>query len=315
MDWAVRAQDGVTIFLGVMIEATPFLLLGVLVSQGLALALRRDRLGWLARGRVESLVVAAGAGALFPVCECGNVPVARRLVAHGVPVAAATVFLLSAPALNPVVALSTYAAFRDQPTIVLYRLGFTFAIALGVGLLLSLHPEPERLLRAGATPPRDAPMVVPSGPYSLAGGWRGHSPRRGHIGRARQFTRGVVGEFVEMGGVLVVGALLAALTQVLVPRGVLLAIGQGPVISVAVMMGLAVILSICSTVDAFVALAYVGTFSDGALVAFLVFGPMVDIKGVLLMLTIFSARAVALVTALVAEAVFLGGLILNYWSA
>lgn len=298
MDWLARAQDGVTIFLAVLIEATPFLLLGVLVSQGLALAVRGDRLlSWLPRGRLSSLTALAGLGALFPVCECGNVPVARRLVTLGVPTAGAMVFLLAAPAFNPVVALSTFAAFRRQPSIVGYRLGLTFIVALGVGLLLSLHPRPSELLQR-----RDGPAAHDHGliPTSWAV-------------RAKLFATGALGEFAEMGAVLVVGAALAALTQTLVPRGVLLSIGQGPILSVAVMMAFAVVLSVCSTVDAFVALAYAGTFTDGSLVAFLVFGPMIDIKSILLMLTVFSARTVALVTVLVAEAVFLLGLGLNYW--
>ncbi len=289
-----RLGDGVTIFLGVLIEAIPFLLLGVLVSQALARVARPPRgFAWLPRGRLASLASMAGLGALFPVCECGNIPVARRLVTRGVPVAAAMVFLLSAPALNPVVALSTWAAFREEPSIVLYRLGATFVIAVGVGLLLSLHPEPGALL----------------GPRWRKDGRDDHGPAgRGLAG----FARGALAEFVEMGAVLVVGAALAAVVQTVVPRQALLEIGQGPVVSVAAMMLLAVVLSVCSTVDAFVALAYAGTFTDGSLVAFLVFGPMVDIKAVLLMLTIFRARTVALVVLLVAEAVFLLGLAHNY---
>jgi hypothetical protein len=287
----------VTIFLGVMIEATPFLLLGVLVSQALALAVRPDRpLTWLPRSRLGSLMAMAGLGALFPVCECGNVPVARRLVTRGVPVAAAMVFLLSAPALNPVVALSTYAAFREHPSVIGYRLGLTFVVALGVGLLLSAHPQPAALLRRRPAPPGEGDGTPPAS----------------FTARGRRFAAGVLAEFVEMGAVLVVGAALAALTQTLVPRTTLLGIGQGPVASVAVMMALAVLLSICSTVDAFVALAYAGTFTDGSLVAFLVFGPMIDVKSLLLMLTVFSARTVALVTVVVTEAVFLLGLTLNY---
>jgi hypothetical protein len=300
MSWATWAQDGVTIFLGVVIEATPFLLLGVLVSQILALAVRGDRaLGWLPRGRLSSLTALAGLGALFPVCECGNVPVARRLVTRGVPAAAAMVFLLSAPALNPVVALSTYAAFRDQPSIVAYRLGLTFLVAIAVGLLLSLHPRPAELLSR-----HTARTEHPEGPLPAA--WPA---------RVRRFAIGSIGEFVEMGAVLVVGAALAALTQIVVPRATLLGIGQGPVLSVLAMMGLALVLSVCSTVDAFVALAYAGTFSDGSLVAFLVFGPMVDVKSLLLMLTVFSAKTVGLVAVLVAEAVLLLGVGLNYWAS
>ncbi len=293
-----RLQDGVTIFLGVLIEAIPFLLLGVLVSQLLARVSRSERgFTWLPRGRLASLASMAGLGALFPVCECGNVPVARRLVTRGVPVAAAMVFLLSAPALNPVVALSTWAAFREEPSIVLYRLGFTFVIAVGVGLLLSLHPRPAALLN-----PRWTKAAAEDD-----GAHEGEGP-------VRRFARGALAEFVEMGAVLVVGAALAALVQTVVPRQALLGIGQGPVVSVAAMMLLAVALSVCSTVDAFVALAYAGTFTNGSLVAFLVFGPMIDIKAILLMLTIFSARAVALVALVVAEAVFLVGLGLNYFA-
>jgi hypothetical protein len=291
-----RAQDGVTIFLGVIIEAAPFLLLGVLVSQALALVLARERtLRWLPRDRLGSLAAMAGLGALFPVCECGNVPVARRLITRGVPAAAAVVFLLSAPALNPVVALSTFAAFRERPLMVVYRLAFTFLVAMGVGLLLTWHPRPDDLLRRRVIDDgHDHGAPVTTTPV-------------------RRFAQGTLAEFVEMGAVLVVGAALAALTQTLVPRTALLGIGQGPVVSVAAMMALAVVLSICSTVDAFVALAYAGTFTDGSLIAFLVFGPMVDIKSLLLMLTVFTAKTVALVAVVVTEMVFLLGLVLNYW--
>jgi uncharacterized membrane protein YraQ (UPF0718 family) len=290
-----RAQDGVTIFLGVIIEAAPFLLLGVLVSQALALLLSGDRVvRWLPRHRVGSLAAMAGLGALFPVCECGNVPVARRLVTRGVPAAAAVVFLLSAPALNPVVALSTFAAFREHPSVVLYRLGLTFVVAMAVGLLLTWHPRPADLLRRRGMPSDHEHATMPTA-------------------RFRSFAQGTLVEFVEMGSVLVVGAALAALTQTLVPRAALLSIGQGPVVSVAAMMALAVVLSICSTVDAFVALAYADTFTDGSLMAFLVFGPMIDIKSLLLMLTVFTAKTVALVAVVVAELVFLLGLVLNYW--
>lgn len=299
MDWLVRAQDGVTIFLGVVIEATPFLLLGVLVSQGLALALGDRTIGWLPRGRLASLTALAGLGALFPVCECGNVPVARRLLARGVPAAAAAVFLLSAPAFNPVVALSTYAAFQAEPAIVAYRLGLTFAVAVGVGLLLSFHPRPSELVRR----PRAAHAREPAT----------GAPPASPGGRTRRFAAGALGEFVEMGGLLVLGAAVAALVQVAIPRTLLVGIGQGPVLSVVAMMGLAAALSVCSTVDAFVALAYAGTFTDGSLVAFLVYGPMIDIKSLLLMFTVFSAKTVALVAVLVTESVFLLGLGLNYW--
>jgi hypothetical protein len=289
----------VTIFLGVMIEATPFLLLGVLVSQALALVPGKGLIARLPQRRFALLSALAGLGAVFPVCECGNVPVTRRLLSQGVPAAAALVFLLSAPALNPVVALSTYAAFHDQPSIVVLRLGLTFVVAVGVGLLVSFHPSPATLVRWSGSPTAPAHAATP--------------PVGGAPSAVRRFARGAFAEFVEMGAVLIVGAVLAALTQTLVSRATLLGVGQGPLVSVVVMMALAAILSVCSTVDAFVALAYAGTFTDGSLIAFLVFGPMIDIKTLLLMLTVFTARTVAFVALLVTETVLLVGLGLNYW--
>ncbi len=180
--WLARAQDGVTIFLGVVIEAAPFLVVGVLVSQVLAVAVRRDWLvAWLPRGRLTSLTALAGLGAAFPVCECGNVPVARRLIGRGIPVAAALVFLLSAPALNPVVALSTFAAFRDRPSIVVLRLSLTLAVAVGIGLLFSFHPRPAAMLRRGG-----APRMLEAA-----------EDRPVPAGRARRFAGGVLEELTN----------------------------------------------------------------------------------------------------------------------
>jgi uncharacterized membrane protein YraQ (UPF0718 family) len=179
----------------------------------------------------------------------------------------------------------------------MHRLGLTFAIAVGVGLLLSLHPRPGELVRS---------------PSGLGGG--AEPPPGSWPESLRRFAAGALGEFVEMGAVLVVGAALAALVQTLVPRAILLELGRGPVVSVAVMMAMAVVLSICSTVDAFVALAWAGTFTDGSLIAFLVLGPMIDIKSLLLMLTVFRPRVVLLAAVVVTEAVFLLGLGLNYWA-
>ncbi|HLF00940.1 MAG TPA: permease, partial [Anaerolineales bacterium] len=102
-----------------------------------------------------------------------------------------------------------------------------------------------------------------------------------------------VDEFFEMGRYLVLGSLLAALMQTLVPQSALLAVSNGPVVSALALIALAVILSVCSTVDAFIALAFAGTFTTGSVLAFLVFGPMVDIKSVMLFQRVFKRKAVA----------------------
>lgn len=76
-------------------------------------------------------------------------------------------------------------------------------------------------------------------------------------------------------------------------------------------MALAIVLSICSTVDAFVVLGFVGTFSPGAILAFLVFGPMVDIKSTLMYLSVFRKRAVFYIILLSFGMSFLAGLLVN----
>ncbi|MCA2001699.1 MAG: permease, partial [Chloroflexi bacterium] len=119
-------------------------------------------------------------------------------------------------------------------------------------------------------------------------------------------------EFFEMGRYLIIGAMLAAALQTFIPQASLLAIGGGPVLSVLVMLALAVILSICSTVDAFVALGFIGSFSFGSVLSFLVFGPMVDIKSVIMYLQVFRRKPVAYLVAIPFMMSLLAGVLFNY---
>jgi uncharacterized membrane protein YraQ (UPF0718 family) len=119
-------------------------------------------------------------------------------------------------------------------------------------------------------------------------------------------------EFFEMGRYLIIGSMLAAALQTFISQSVLLAIGSGPLLSVLVMLGLAILLSICSTVDAFVALGFVGTFSFGSVLSFLVFGPMVDIKSVLMYSQVFKRRSVFYIIAIPFMMSLLSGLLFNY---
>jgi uncharacterized membrane protein YraQ (UPF0718 family) len=132
-------------------------------------------------------------------------------------------------------------------------------------------------------------------------------------GRLRMLLSHAGGEFFEMGRYLVIGGLIAATLQTVIPRSALLMLGQGPVISILALMLLAVILSICSTVDAFVALAFASSFMPGAVLAFLVFGPMIDIKSMLMFSSTFRPRTVLLITLLTFQMVLLAALIVNLY--
>jgi uncharacterized protein len=296
---SAQLQGLVTIFLGIFIEALPFLLAGVLTSSAIHLFVSPERVRRLSP---RSPLLAALSGALlglaFPVCECGSVPTTRRLLLKGAPLPLGMAFVLAAPAVNPIVIASTWVAFSGRPEIVLGRIGLTVLIAAAVGLILGRHPAPHQLL-------------VPQ--HQDQDDEHDHDHRPHEQGRVRAVLTHASGEFFEMGRYLVIGGLIAATLQVIVPRTTLLALGQGPVVSILVLMALAVVLSICSTVDAFVALAFASSFLPGALLAFLVFGPMIDIKSVLMFTTTFRRRTVALIVLLTFQMVLLAGIIINLY--
>ncbi|MFM7582287.1 MAG: permease [Caldilinea sp.] len=288
-----QVQTFVTIFLGIFVEAVPFLLAGSLVSGLIAVFVDQSAIDrYLPKRALPGALVGAALGVVFPVCECGVVPVVRRLYEKGLPLSIGVAFLLAAPVVNPIVILSTYSAF-GWGSLFVGRIVFSFLIAVVVALLFS-RARPDELLRpAVCQAHHDACCNVHShsSPAHSA-----TDPPSGVAGLEQRLTRSLNlagDDFLEMARFLVVGSLLAAAMQTVVPQSALLSVGQGPVVSVLVMQALAFILSVCSTVDAFLALAFAGTFTTGSVLAFLVFGPMVDIKSSLMFLSIFPRRAVA----------------------
>lgn len=276
-----RVQDGLTLALSVLIEALPFVVLGVVLAiavqvwvPGSVVERILPRAGW-ARRAVLSLV-----GMVIPVCECGNVPFARGLMMRGVGAADTLAFLVAAPIVNPIVIITTHQAFGMDDGILVARLVGGYLIANLVGWIYSLHPEPERLLTERFS--RECEAVS-----------HDHGKRT---------TRTLAQFVVELRAVmpaLVIGSALAGAVQVLVPRSLLLAIGSNPVLSIAAMMLLAITVAICSNVDSFFALSFAATFSPGSLVAFLLVGPVVDVKMMALMRTMFTTRAIAGLVAVV----------------
>jgi uncharacterized protein len=273
-----------TRFLGIFMEAAPFLLLGTVTSGLIEAFLRPDDLARLVPRNALLAALAGGAlGFAFPVCECGVVPVARRLVRKGLPVPVGVTFLLAAPAINPIVIASTYAAFhRRAPEIVALRVIVALGVAVATGTIFAAQRDPARLLLAPATPP-GLYLEVPAP----------QARRKGPIAGINHALRVAAVEFFEMGRYLVIGALLAAGSRLVIDQGTLTRLATGPVSSVVVMQALAFILSICSTADAFIALDFANTFTTGSVLGFLTFGPMVDIKSTIMFLGVFRRRVVA----------------------
>jgi uncharacterized membrane protein YraQ (UPF0718 family) len=261
----------------------------------------------------------AALGFALPACECGNVPVARRLLVGGAPVGTALGFLFAAPVLNPIVIASTWAAFPNQPWLLLARPLGAVVVALALALLLRLLPESE-LLRADLLEerqlnqplaavsllerrsgviglPEDQPPVLPN---PLRPGWREvlqHGSR----------------EFLNLALLLVAGCAVAALVQALLPRQWLLAVGGAPTLSILALMALSLVLSVCSSVDAFLALGFAAQITPGALLAFLLLGPVIDIKLVGLLGLLFKPRGLLLTAAGSTLVVLLIGQWVNLW--
>ena len=297
------AQNFVTVFLGIFIEAAPFLLIGSIASGLIAVFVTADDIAHIMpRNPIAASLVGALLGLMFPVCECGVVPVVRRLYQKGLPVSAGVAFLLAAPVINPVVIAATYAAFGLGP-IFWARIIGTFVVSLVIGTVFSSQPNFIRVLR-----PRSLGMVMGGSTTDAERETKGEglgelssNPSRPspYVTAKLQAAFGVAADdFFDMGRYLVIGTLIATALQTFVPQQFLVSVGHSPLSSVIALQLLAFVLSVCSTVDAFLALSFVNTFSTGAIIAFLIFGPMVDIKSTLMFAGLFRRRIVVYLIAL-----------------
>ncbi|MGB5633422.1 MAG: permease [Waterburya sp.] len=329
-----QLHDAFTLFLSLLVEAMPFLLLGVLLSSSLLFLISEKQLiAKLPKNPVLGSLVGSCIGFLFPVCECGNVPVARRLLLSRVPPSVAISFLLAAPTINPIVIWSTWIAFGDRSNIVIFRVLFSAAIATIVGCVFSIQPDSRALLQTsfakrlqpivGSQPDNISPLLK-SGTFLLGQGKSipfndslsvETKPATGKNLQSKWqlFFTNLLAEFSELGGMLVFGSAIAATIQVFVPREIILSLGQDTITSILAMMLLAAVVSICSTVDSFFSLSFAATFNSGSLLAFLVFGQTIDIKSVGFMSSIFKHKIIVYIFTLVAQLTFIFTLAYSYF--
>jgi hypothetical protein len=286
-------QTYFVIFGSLLIQALPFVLLGALASALIEVFVSVGTLEKLANLPKPLQLPAAGlAGTAFPICECGSVPVARRLAQKGLMPSAAVTFMLAAPVLNPIVIASTFFAYRGRSTLwtmVLGRFGLGLLVAVVVGWVVGNHSK-EELLRERP----DDRTIHQVEPGCLEPKWRRFFVHMGN-------------DFLFMGRYLLLGATVAGFVQTFLPASILSGIAGMPVFNLVVMMALAALLSLCSESDAFVAASFV-QFGPSAQLAFLVLGPMIDMKLVALYVGTFRRGFVRMVVITVAATTLVGAL-------
>lgn len=269
------------IFLGVFLQAVPFLAIGVLLSSLIQIYVPAD---WIQRhfpqktfaGQIFAIV----AGFCLPVCDCASIPVFKSLVKKGVPVSAAVTFMLVSPVINPVVILSTYYAFNGNYKMIAARCGLGILCAVICGLTYAIKPSKNPLLE------QKMPPSVLCDDYTF---WLQLDVR---ISRIEQLIRHAQNEFFSVGKFLIVGILVSSCFQNLFQTTMAAGKDVRPCVALLMMMCLAFVLSLCSSSDAVVARSMAGSFPVGAILGFLVFGPMMDIKNVAMLLSGFKSRFV-----------------------
>lgn len=258
------------IFTSIVLEALPFILLGSLVSAFVQMFLTEDMIKKIIpKNIILSSLSAVFLGIFFPICECATVPITRGLLKKGVPLRIAVTYMLSAPIVNPMVLLSTLYAFEDNTKILILRVALGILIAIITGILIEVLQGKKSALKEED--------------YNF-GGCACCSNSFNQEGKFKMLLSHGTKEFFEVGKFFLIGATLAALFQTFIPKSIVGQLSSNGTVGIIIMMALAYILSLCSEADAFIGKSFMSAFSEQSILAFLLFGPMIDLKNTIMLL-------------------------------
>lgn len=260
------------IFLSIIIEALPFVLIGSIISGIIEVYITPERVyRFLPKNKFGRIFFGTFIGFIFPSCECGIVPIINRFLEKKVPSYTAVPFLVTAPVINPIVLFATYSAFGNSVKMAFYRALGSLLVATVLGIFLgfiqtdSIQKEHRKAVHE-------------------------HDFRNSKGQKLFQVLVQAIDEFFDTGRYLVFGCLFASLVQVYVPTRILTSISATPVIAILLLMVLSFLLSLCSEADAFVGSSLLTSFGVAPVLAFLVIGPMLDVKNLLMMKNYLKTR-------------------------
>ena len=265
----------IIIYSAIIFETIPFVLIGVVAASLLEMYISEKAMQRIIpKSPIRGVLLASLLGLAIPICECGIIPVVRKLFKKGLPMYIGMTMVMAVPIINPVVILSTYFAFVGFPNFVIYRVVFGFIVAVTVGLTLSRIKQPDlKDNDLGAF----CDLTI------------NDVREKSRLGQLLHFS---TYELFLMGKFLLFGAGVSALIQVMTPRAYLELIGQNQITAILIMMALTYGLSLCSEADAFIARGFLLSFTPHSVLSFLVLGPMIDIKNTLMLLAVFKKKFV-----------------------
>lgn len=273
----------IQVFLGILLQAVPFLLIGVLISSLIQVFVSPELIKkWFPKNPLLGMVAAILAGFLLPVCDCATIPIFRSLVKKGVPLPVAITFMVVTPVINPVVMLSTYYAFNGNMVIVYMRVIFGILVSLAIGTFYFLWPTKGDFYSGG----QDS-LLCSCGCYD------GLESSSGIMGKIRLFIQHSQVEFFDVGKYLILGAFAAAFFQTTIVKHFSIHGNARFVYALLFMMIMAFLLSLCSSSDAVIARSFASNIPSGAIMGFMVFGPMMDVKNVIMLSGSFSKKFIA----------------------
>lgn len=293
-------------FVAIMVEAMPFLLIGSLIGGIIEEFVSKEILGRLLSGRQRfAIFLSAGLGLIVPLCDCAIAPLIRRLLNKGVPLSVAIALLLAGPIVNPIVAASTWVAYKDDWSFLFTRMLFGYLVAVVVAFLMKF------LFRGGETPltgtPLDSDLTCDCCGCGHGAEKKGKIEERFFLALQHSCN-----DFFNIGKFLVMGAFVAALARTVIGVNVLQGLSSSPITAIILMMLLAMALNLCSQTDAFIAAGFRGILPDTAQMAFMILGPMLDIKLLLLYPTMFRKRVIFALVSLTFLTVLTSMLFLEY---
>ena len=289
------------VFFSIVVEAIPFILIGSLISGIIEVFISRERIAAIVpRKRTLAILAAALLGVIIPSCECAIVPITRRLVRKGVPFSAAVAYMIAGPIVNPLVATSTLVAYIGDWGIVAVRVVSGYIIAVIVGLVIhKLFPKKSALIPGFANGENnDSDCGCDDSCDSC------ETDSQTFISRLISAFKNAAGDFINVSQFLIAGVFITALMQTFISYDSFLALSSIPVVSILFMMVLAVVLNLCSEADAFVAYAFNNSLPLSAQMAFMVLGPMLDLKLIAMYVSFMKKRVIVSLVLLMSLLVF-----------